>query len=140
VYNYYQMDIYQLSIAREVYDYLEVLNRQITGQGTIFDPTPATIEGNISNADNSDEIALGMFYAAGVTTTQLSLNKQGITTQFIPNYFANDCRLTANSTDEKPEGYISSKQNLCFFYYTRSWNQCDMCYDIVSNTFSKCPE
>ncbi len=140
VYNYYQMDIYQLSISREVYDYLEVLNRQITGQGTIFDPTPATIEGNISNADNSNDKALGMFYAAGVTTTQLDLNRSGISTQFTPNYFPNDCRLTANSTAEKPEGYVSSKENLCYFYYTDSWNQCDLCYDMAKRQFSKCPE
>ncbi len=138
LYNYYHMDIYQLSISKEVYDYLKVLNQQITGQGTIFDPTPATIEGNIFNVENSDDKVLGMFYAAGVSTTELKLNKQGISAQFIPSYVPNDCRLTNNSTDQKPEGYISSKENLCYNYYIKTWHACDQCYDFVANTWSTC--
>ena len=134
------MDITQLDISQEVYDYLEILNRQITGQGTIFDPTPATIEGNITNVDNPNESALGMFYAAGVSTTELRLSRQGISAQFTPRYFPNDCRLTNNSTDQKPEGYISSKENLCYNYYIKTWHACDQCYDFVANTWSKCPE
>lgn len=140
VYNYYQMDIYQLSISREIYKYLELLNRQITGQGTIFDPTPATIEGNISNVNNADDTALGMFYAAGVTTTQLKLNRQGISAQFTPAYFPNDCRLTNNSTDQKPDGYVSGKENQCYNYYIRTWHACEQCYDMATDTWSKCPE
>lgn len=140
VYNYYQMDIYQLSISQEVYDYLKILNAQITGQGSIFDPTPATIEGNVYNTANPQQKSLGMFYVAGVTTTELQLNKSGISAQFTPRYVPNDCRLTANSTAEKPERYVSGKENLCYNYYIDQWHLCDQCYDMATGTWSKCPE
>ncbi|MEQ8715304.1 MAG: DUF4249 family protein [Cyclobacteriaceae bacterium] len=143
VYNYYLLEIYQLSVSQEVYDYLDLLNQQITGQGSIFDPTPATIEGNISNSSNGEK-ALGMFYAAGVTTSQLNLNRSGISAQFTPTRFANDCRLVNNSTDEAPDNYISGKQNQCFNYYNSitgsGWHSCDQCYDFVTSTWSTCPD
>lgn len=143
VYNYYLLEIYQLSVSKEVYDYLDLLNQQITGQGSIFDPTPATIEGNISNSSNGEK-ALGMFYAAGVTTSQLNLNRSGISAQFTPTRFANDCRLVNNSTDEAPDNYISGKQNQCFNYYNSisgsGWHSCDQCYDFVTSSWSTCPD
>ncbi|GEM_PF-1554961 len=143
VYNYYMLEIYQLSVSEEVYDYLDLVDQQITGQGTIFDPTPATIDGNISNSSNGQQ-ALGMFYAAGVTNARLNLNRSGISAQFTPTRFANDCRLVNNSTDEAPEGYISGKQNQCFNYYNSvlgsGWHECDQCYDFVTGNWSKCPE
>ncbi|MEM8894142.1 MAG: DUF4249 family protein [Bacteroidota bacterium] len=143
LYNYYMLDVYQLSVSEEVYNYLEVLDQQITGQGTIFDPTPATIQGNISSTSDGDK-ALGMFYAAGVTSSRLNLNRAGISAQFTPTRLTNDCRLVTNSTAEAPEEYISGKQNQCFNYYVSlfgtGWNECDQCYDFVNQTYSRCPE
>lgn len=140
LYNYYQLDIYQLSISQEVYEYMEELNSQIKSKGSIFDAAPASINGNISNIANEKDVALGIFYAAGVETRRLILNQKNIASQLTPRYYANDCRLASNSTVIKPDGYMSSKENLCYFHYTRSWNKCDMCFDMVTNTFSKCPQ
>ncbi len=139
-FNYYQTDIYQLAISAEVHNYLESINQQINGQGTIFDPTPTTLQGNITNVNNPDDKALGMFYAAGVTTARVNLNRTGIRTIFTPGYFPNDCRLVKNSTAEKPEGYTSGKTNWCYNAYIGQWNSCDMCFDMAEFRWYRCPE
>lgn len=140
VYNYYQANIYQLSVSQEVFQYLESVNQQITGQGTIFDPTPTTNRGNIFSADDPEEKVLGMFYAAGVSTSTVNLNRSGISTVFSPNYFPNDCRLANNSTSEKPESYISGKQNWCYNAYIGEWNNCDFCFDMAAFRWRRCPD
>ncbi|MEM8894141.1 MAG: DUF4249 family protein [Bacteroidota bacterium] len=140
VYNYYKLDIYQLSISREAHDYLQIINQQITGQGTIFDPTPSPIIGNIYDGDNPDNKTLGMFYAAGVSTTQLILSNQDADIKFISSSIPNDCRLIKNSSDQKPDDYISGKVNQCYHWWIDSWQDCDQCYDVARGTWSKCPD
>ncbi len=140
IYSYYSLDVYQLSISKEVHDYLERLNQQITGQGTIFDPTPNPIVGNIANSETAGENALGMFYAAGVSKTQLNLTAKDVDIRFSETRIPNDCRLANNSTDQKPKNYVSGNVNQCYHWWTDSWQDCDQCYDIAKGTWSKCPE
>ncbi len=140
IYNYYKLDIYQLSVTPEVYQYLDLLNRQITAQGTIFDPVPAPLKGNMLNVENSSETALGMFYVAGMSSTQLNLTRDGIEFQFSDYRFPNDCRQFENSSNERPSDYISGNDNLCYNYYADEWHSCDQCYDIVHQTWSACPK
>lgn len=140
LYNYYKLNIYQLSVSRQVYEYLQLLNQQITSQGTIFDVTPSPVNGNIHSIEDSDDTALGMFYAAGVTSAQLNLNRSGVSASFTPSYRPEDCRLARNSSDERPEDYISGNTNSCYLWWTDTWQSCDQCYDFVRQTWSKCPE
>ncbi len=139
VYNHYQANIFQLSVSKEVFQYLESVNQQITGQGTIFDPTPTTTRGNIFNIDDPEEKVLGMFYVAGVSKAAVNLNRSGIRTTFTPSYFPNDCRLVKNAKAEKPESYVSGKTNLCYNAYIGQWNTCDFCFDMATFRWSRCP-
>ncbi len=64
-------NVYQHSLSEKAYRYW--LNiRAITAQsGTIFDPPPAPVRGNIYNIDDEDELVLGYFGASAVDTIRL---------------------------------------------------------------------
>ena len=59
-------EINQLSYTREAYQFWKRYEEQLIRTGTILDPLPAPIEGNIYNVNKPSELALGYFSAAGV--------------------------------------------------------------------------
>lgn len=65
------VEVKQYGLTREAYQFLQRFREQQSRVGSIFDPLPAPIIGNIVNADRTDEYALGYFQAVGVTTRRL---------------------------------------------------------------------
>ena len=61
----------QLSITREAYDFYNLVFQQSAQVGGTFDPPPAQIKGNIVNANNADDYALGFWSAAGMEEAEL---------------------------------------------------------------------
>jgi hypothetical protein len=59
------LEINQMSMTRPAYQFWKRYQEQITRTGTILDPLPAPIEGNIYNLANPNELALGYFSALG---------------------------------------------------------------------------
>jgi len=51
----------QFSITKEAFDYWENLRQVTQVAGTIFDPPPAKVRGNVFNVEKPDEIVLGFF-------------------------------------------------------------------------------
>lgn len=86
------IDIGQVSLTREAYQFWERYQEQQTRTGGILDPLPSSIKGNVYNATNPDDFALGYFSAASVTHRKAILVPFGITPywlqisaeQFIP--------------------------------------------------------
>ncbi len=70
-YGNHYVDIMQHSISREEYQFSVKYNEQQTRTGSILDPLPASIKGNVyNNADHTD-FALGYFSASSVTHKKL---------------------------------------------------------------------
>jgi Domain of unknown function (DUF4249) len=61
---------FQFSITREAFDYWENLQEVTQAAGTIFDPPPAKVRGNVLNVENPDETVLGFFEVASVDTVR----------------------------------------------------------------------
>lgn len=89
------VDIGQISLSREAYQFWESYQEQQTRTGSILDPLPAAIKGNVYNAGNADDYALGYFSATSVTHRKVILVPWDITPfllqisaqQFIPPGF-----------------------------------------------------
>ncbi|CAH0996929.1 hypothetical protein EMA8858_03064 [Emticicia aquatica] len=64
-------EVKQMSISQEAYLFWQQYEEQKTRTGSIFDPLPATIIGNIVNEKNDKDFALGFFGVSGVTTKRL---------------------------------------------------------------------
>ena len=86
------IDISQISLTREAYQFWKSYQDQLTRTGGILDPLPAAIKGNIQSATDANDFALGYFSASAVTHKLAILIPYSITaywldlsaTQFIP--------------------------------------------------------
>jgi len=59
----YYMELEQLSITKEAFQHFTLVNNQLSINGSIFDPPPATIRGNMINTQDPTEETIGYFGA-----------------------------------------------------------------------------
>jgi hypothetical protein len=119
IYTYWNafIDLTQHSLTREAYQFWQGYDEQVTRSGTILDPLPASIKGNVYNASDSTDFALGYFFASAVTRKKAILVPFNITeyllnitaVQFIPDgpkicfdYFPNTLRYARMPAPQYP--------------------------------------
>lgn len=66
-----KVKIEQLSISKRNFEYLDVLRSQTAFVGSIFDPPPAPIVGNLFNVNNPDEVVAGFFSASDISSATI---------------------------------------------------------------------
>jgi hypothetical protein len=113
----YYIDIQQYSISRETYQFLRQFQDQVTKTGSILDPIPSSIVGNIYNVSDSADRALGYFsvssvYHHRVVLLPLSLSRfilDQSASRFIP---VGECILTLPNTTElmDPPGFEDAEE------------------------------
>ncbi|QNF33052.1 DUF4249 domain-containing protein [Adhaeribacter swui] len=102
-------EVSQYSLTRAAYQFWKRFQEQQSRVGSIFDPLPAPIEGNMANAENPAELALGYFGASCVSRKRLTIS--GDTLQLFPDYYKEfispgDCRLAyPDASIYQPEGW-----------------------------------
>lgn len=67
------VEVKQMSISQEAYLFWQQYEEQRTRTGSIFDPLPSTIIGNVVNEANDKDFALGFFGVSGVSTKRLEI-------------------------------------------------------------------
>ena len=67
--------IRELTNFESAYDFLKNLNDQINLTGSIFDPPPTFIRGNIQNDEDPDDIILGYFIVAGTSKIEIAVDR-----------------------------------------------------------------
>ena len=67
----HHIEVTQQSLTREAYQFWKRYQEQFTRTGSIFDPTPAPILGNVVNKSQVDDIALGYFSASSVSRSRV---------------------------------------------------------------------
>ena len=107
-------NVIQYSITREAYDYWGKINTIANQEGTIFDPPPAAVSGNIFNVNNKTELVLGYFEATAVDTVRNYSFRHDFPDISIPAFctFGSmprntaaccTCQVLENSTLEEPD-------------------------------------
>jgi hypothetical protein len=66
-------NLYMETLSPEAYKYWNKVSQLITQSGSVFDPPPGVIRGNITNLSNPEELVLGYFYAAPEDTTRVKV-------------------------------------------------------------------
>lgn len=115
----------QYGLTKEAYDYWKKIEDQTISVGSVFDPPPSRIDGNIQPITNSEILVLGFFEASSVNTQRIFIEKDDFETleddspafadaginapcfdqwtgDFRPYDYCCDCALHANSTRVKP--------------------------------------
>ena len=101
-YGNHYFDISQVSLTREAYQFWNMYLQQNSRTGDILDPLPATIRGNIVNAADANEYALGYFSARAITHKKMEIVPFNIT----------EYLLTISAVSFRPTQFIA-----CFDYY-----------------------
>jgi Domain of unknown function (DUF4249) len=65
------VEVSQMSISREAFLFWKLYQEQRDRRGTIFDPQPASVRGNLRNEADEKELVLGFFGASAVTRKKL---------------------------------------------------------------------
>ncbi len=71
----YVVTVNQLGLSENAFDYLDNLSDHINLSGSIFDPPPGFIRGNIQNDEDPEEVVLGYFYAAGTSSIEVAVDR-----------------------------------------------------------------
>jgi len=74
----YSTMIYQYSMSREAYSYWKSLQDITQNTGSLFDPTPAMVIGNIYNVIDPEKPVLGIFQASAVKQERIFIDRSEI--------------------------------------------------------------
>ncbi|GAB3328069.1 hypothetical protein GCM10027299_29670 [Larkinella ripae] len=88
------VEVRQFSLSRAAYQYWVLYQEQLSRTGTIFDPQPASIEGNVRAEADTSQLALGFFGASAVSRQRMiiptdTINYARFVSRFGPLLFSN---------------------------------------------------
>ncbi len=72
------IEIEQLSLSRNAYDYFKILKDLVDNNGGLNAPPPAALIGNIFNPNDDKEFVLGRFTAAAASKKSIFINRKSI--------------------------------------------------------------
>jgi hypothetical protein len=101
----YRAEIQQMNISPGAHRFLRLIEQQLSITGSVFDQPPANIRGNIINLNNPDEIILGYFIAAGVSTKTIYIDRDKLDFLQTPKIIANDCRTVRGALADPPANW-----------------------------------
>ena len=110
----YYLSVFQQSLSDEALAYWEKVYILVNQLGTVYDPPPGIVRGNIRNVNDPKEIVYGYFYATEEKVIRLFIPPGTVrAVDFCPpvinldnyldvNDFCFDCLIRPNSSLEKP--------------------------------------
>jgi len=101
--DYYLIHVHQYSITESAYKFWNALSEQSTNVGSIFDPQPARIKGNLFYIDDTEEPVYGYFGASAHELGYQYMNfNAGVAPQYPRSYDFKPCDQHLNSFDYDP--------------------------------------
>ncbi|WP_157579122.1 DUF4249 domain-containing protein [Pontibacter roseus] len=100
-----RLTVYQHAITEDAYNYFRILEKQKEATGTVFDPPPAEVKGNMYNEGDERETVIGFFDVSGVSVKQVTIRRTDIDYAFSPFRFADDCQLLRGATRTPPDNW-----------------------------------
>ncbi|WP_075349438.1 DUF4249 domain-containing protein [Algoriphagus marinus] len=96
--NTYRIDLRQLNVSQEAYRFLRLVKQQSEISGSVFDPPPANIRGNMISLDDPEEVVLGFFIAAGESKKRVYIKNSDL--DFVQNIaiIPDDCRVVPGAS------------------------------------------
>ncbi len=72
----YSVNVKQYSLSEESYNYWMELQKVTENLGSLFDPQPSIVQGNIYNINDDTELVLGYFDASAVREQRIFINRK----------------------------------------------------------------
>ncbi|MCW5910977.1 MAG: DUF4249 domain-containing protein [Cyclobacteriaceae bacterium] len=105
-YHKFKVEVEQMSLTRNVYDFFKLVREQKENASSIFQPPSGEIRGNI-RAINTNEPVVGLFWATSVRKRVIYLFPEDVPLNLTPIDFNTlPCNeFHKNSTTKRPEGW-----------------------------------
>jgi Domain of unknown function (DUF4249) len=87
----YTMLARQFALTEQAYNYFRNLITLNQNQGTLFDPVPYSLLGNMKNLDNKGVPVLGYFLVAGASEQRIFIDRKDLPKEFSPTDGFNGC-------------------------------------------------
>lgn len=97
-----RVDLKQYAVSQEAYRFLRLVKQQAEISGSIFDPPPATIRGNMISLEDPDEVVLGYFMAGGESSKRIYIDKADLTFRQNAAIIPDDCREVLGANIDSP--------------------------------------
>ncbi|SHO61421.1 DUF4249 domain-containing protein [Algoriphagus zhangzhouensis] len=101
----FRMDLRQLTISASAYRFLRLVKQQTELSGSVFDPPPANIRGNMISLDDPDEVVLGYFMVAGETNERMYIHGADLDYRQPLSLIADDCRVVVGAEENPPSDW-----------------------------------
>lgn len=101
----YGLLIKQYSISEQTYRFYDQLKATTEDLGTLFDPIPTEVIGNIRNLRDPEEPVLGFFSADGYDSRRIFIEAADLNSLFVPDGFAG-CQPDTLFTDRDMENFV----------------------------------
>lgn len=123
---YYSIEVEQRALDEQAYTYWLNLQRTTENLGSLFDPLPSEVTGNVHNTQNSSERVLGYFTGGEIQRKRLFISRDELPTHMLMS--SAPCEEVAIPVD-KLKDYIGSE-----LYLTGSTGQ-----PVITAYFSAAP-
>jgi hypothetical protein len=81
----YSINVKQYSLSEGSYNYWKELDKSTENLGTLFDPQPSTLYGNIHNTADDKEVVIGYFDASSIQQQRIYINRSDLPGINVPN-------------------------------------------------------
>ncbi|MCG8309312.1 MAG: DUF4249 domain-containing protein [Cytophagales bacterium] len=129
----YSLNVSQYALSEKSYNYWVELQKATESLGTLFDPQPSTVFGNIYNISNDSEVVLGYFDASSKAEKRIFIKRGDLPYIGIPNYYdyCEDSIVSRDMIEEMMEdGYMlayETRNDFGGIEYVMSSNFCIDC-------------
>lgn len=97
------------SLSEQAYQFYDALNEQRSSRGSLTDPPPVILQGNIEPVSDRDEKVYGLFTASAVTQKRITIAPDQIDYNYSTSYpDTTSCLVFPNSTDVCPDYWTLS--------------------------------
>ena len=103
-YKKYSIEVEQLSLSEDVYEFWKRVEAQQLGANSLFQPNAVIIKGNMINSNDASDEVLGIFSVSALRKKRISIDREDIPAIIgNPDLYFDDCRLKfPKSSNERP--------------------------------------
>jgi len=96
----YSINVKQYALTKEAYNYWQIVKKSSQQTGSIFDPQPAQVVGNLHCISNPDEPVIGFASVSYVTEKRIFIDIRDLTDWHYHNGLGNVCKVDAWPTNQ----------------------------------------
>lgn len=141
--NMYSLNVRQLALPQEAYDFWRKLELANEHTGSLFDPPPTPVTGNIENINDPEEPILGYFRVAGASEKRIFISREELPTDLNPATGNEHCEyleVVGEGIDELQHGwYLLTRFTFMDMLWTSLSSHVD-CYDCTQKGTNIKPE